>query len=79
MQHDLAHVEQLTYISILTDARLNRSQHPNPNHQAPYCKNKMLDFFSKYQIPFQQKENVCTVANDFVVHGITVDYCSESK
>jgi len=34
------------------------------------------DFLPKYKIPFQQIEEVCAAAHDFVVHGITADYFS---
>ena len=57
MPHDLANVERLICISVLTDARLDRSLHPN--HQAPYFKNPWFFFSTKIPDPFFNKKKAC--------------------
>jgi len=43
--------------SLLTDERLNRSQHPNPHHQVPYCEKSMvLIFYPNTRSLFNKKK-----------------------
>jgi len=81
MQHDLAKSET-THIH----QHINRCKATSKSTSQPLSSSKLFTanhslffFIPKYKIPFQQKGKVCAAAHDFVVYGITVDYCSQLK
>ena len=53
----------------------SESQIPNPYHQVPYCEKSMVLIFYLNTRSLLNKKSVYAAPLDFVVRGITADYC----